>query len=178
MSVWLDKPRRPPEGGHKASGRTTMRSAFQNFAEILSWFEPHPDGVTMLSGRSHFSCTQFRYQGFARPDQGNGRPNGWLDARNFHISSSRVRTMKAVVQTSEFWMCNLPYGWAHPDGNPHLPNGCSDLSIFVFWKETCKARSNLCKLDVDNTKKQLPDLLFLSSPNSTCNILSREIWGK
>jgi len=41
-----------------------------------------------------------------------------------------------------------------------------------------KARSNLCKLDDANTKKQSLDLLFLSSPTSTCKALSREIGGK
>jgi hypothetical protein len=42
----------------------------------------------------------------------------------------------------------------------------------------CKAWSNLCRLDVANTEKQSLDLLFLSSPNSTYNILSREIGAK
>jgi hypothetical protein len=42
----------------------------------------------------------------------------------------------------------------------------------------CKARLNLCKLDDANTEKQSLDLLFLSSPTSTCNALSREIGGK
>jgi hypothetical protein len=41
----------------------------------------------------------------------------------------------------------------------------------------CMARSNLCKLDDANTEKSL-DLLFLSSPTSTCNVLSREMMGK
>jgi hypothetical protein len=36
MSVWLDKPRPCPDDSHRASGQTTVRSAFQNFAEILS----------------------------------------------------------------------------------------------------------------------------------------------
>jgi hypothetical protein len=76
MGVWLDKPRRHPDGRHKASGRTTVQSAFQNFTEILSRFEPRPDGVALLSGWSHFSYMQFPYQGFARSDQGNGRPDG------------------------------------------------------------------------------------------------------
>jgi len=40
------------------------------------------------------------------------------------------------------------------------------------------ARSNLCKLDDANIEKQSLDLLFLSSPTSTCNVLSREIGGK
>jgi hypothetical protein len=58
---------------------------------------------------------------------------------------------------------------------------------FYFFKKnairkrhhiTCKALSNLCKLDVANTENQSFNLLFLSSPNSTCNIPSREIEGK
>jgi hypothetical protein len=52
-----------------------MRSGFQNFVEILSWFEPRPD---MLP---------------CRPD---GRTSA---ARNFHIEASRVRTKGMVVQT-------------------------------------------------------------------------------
>jgi hypothetical protein len=127
-SVWLDKPRRCPDGRHKVSGRTTIQSAFQNFVEILSWFEPRPDGFTMSTRRSHFSCTQFPYEGFARPDQGNGLPDGWSNAHNFHICSSRIRTMNAVIRMSEFWMRNLPYGWVRLDG-------CSNLPISVFWKE-------------------------------------------
>jgi hypothetical protein len=52
--------------------------------------------------------------------------------------------------------------------------------FFIFKKMQygnniiCKARSNLCKLDDANTEKQLLNLLFLSSPTSTCNALSRE----
>jgi hypothetical protein len=42
----------------------------------------------------------------------------------------------------------------------------------------CKARSNLRKLDDANIEKQSLDLLFLSSPTSTCKVLSREIGGK
>jgi hypothetical protein len=42
----------------------------------------------------------------------------------------------------------------------------------------CKARLNLCKFDDANIEKQSLDLLFLSSPTSTCNVLSREIGGK
>jgi hypothetical protein len=41
-----------------------------------------------------------------------------------------------------------------------------------------KARSNLCTLNDANTEKQSLDLLFLSSPKSTCTILSRDIGGK
>jgi hypothetical protein len=128
MSVWLEKLRRHLDGRHKTSRHITVRSAFQNFTEILSWFELRSDGVALSPGQLHFSCTQFPYQGFERP-------NGWSYARNFHISSSRVRTMKADVWMSEFWMRNLPYGWAHPDGNPHCPDGCSDLPLYVLWKE-------------------------------------------
>jgi len=134
MSGWLDKPRRRLDDRHKASGQTTVRLAFQNFTEILSCFEPRPNSVALSSGLSHFRRMQFPYWGFAHSD-------GWSDARNFHISSSLVRTMKNGVQTSEFWMRYLPYGWARPDGNPHRLDCCSDLPISVFWKEisiTCR----------------------------------------
>jgi hypothetical protein len=57
ISVWLDKPMRHPYGKHKASVQTTVRSAFLNFAEILSKFELRPDSVALSSVRSHFSCT-------------------------------------------------------------------------------------------------------------------------
>jgi hypothetical protein len=76
MSIWLDKPSRPPDGTHKASGQTTVQSAFQNFAEILSRFDLRPDRVAWSSGQLHFSCTQFPYQGFAHPNQRNGHPDG------------------------------------------------------------------------------------------------------
>jgi hypothetical protein len=58
------------------------------------------------------------------------------------------------------------------------------ILLFFFLKMQygndiiCKARSNLCKLDDANTEKQSLDLLFLSSPTSTCKVLSREIGGK
>jgi hypothetical protein len=58
------------------------------------------------------------------------------------------------------------------------------LFIFIIKKMLygnniiCKERSNLCKLDDANTEKQSLDLLFLSSPTSTCNALSRENGGK
>jgi hypothetical protein len=61
MSVRLDKPRRRLDSRYKASGRTTVRSAFQNFAEILSRFMQRQDGVALSSGRSHLSYTQFPY---------------------------------------------------------------------------------------------------------------------
>jgi len=74
MSFWLEIPRPRLDGRHKASRRTTVRSAFQNFREILSWIEPGLDGVALSSGRSHFSCTQF-------------------------IKAWHIRTMTPIVQT-------------------------------------------------------------------------------
>jgi hypothetical protein len=66
MSVWLEKPRRHPDDRHKASGRTTMRSAFQ----ISQKFFPELSRV-----RTMLPC---------RPD---GRT---LATHNFHIKASRV----------------------------------------------------------------------------------------
>jgi hypothetical protein len=63
MSVWLDKPRLRPDGRHKASGRTTVRSAFQNFAKILSCFEPHPDGRTSAARNFHIKASRVRTKG-------------------------------------------------------------------------------------------------------------------
>jgi hypothetical protein len=117
---------------------------FLNFAEILSWFELHPNGVALSSGQSYFSYTQFPYQGFECPNQGNGCPSSWFDAHNFHISSLRVQTMKAGIRTSEFWMCDLPYWWARLGGNPHRPDSCSDLPIFCVLERnptTCRTPS-------------------------------------
>jgi hypothetical protein len=41
-----------------------------------------------------------------------------------------------------------------------------------------KARSNMCTINDATTEKQSLDLLFLSSPKSTCTVLSRNIGGK
>jgi hypothetical protein len=60
MSVWLDKPRRRPDGRHKASGQTTMWSAFQNFAEILSRFEPRLDSRTSAARNFHIKASHVR----------------------------------------------------------------------------------------------------------------------
>jgi len=59
MSVWPEKPGRRPDHRHKASRRTIVRSAFQNFAEILSWFEPRPDAVALLSDGRTFTASNF-----------------------------------------------------------------------------------------------------------------------
>jgi len=72
------------------------------------------------------------------PDQRNGCPDDWSNAHNFHIWCLHIWTMKTSVRTYGFWMRYLPYGWAHPDGNLHCPDGCSDLPISVFWKEILK----------------------------------------
>jgi hypothetical protein len=75
MSVWHEIPRSRPDGRHKASERTTVRSAFQNFAKFF------PD---LSHIRTVLPCR--------------------LDDRtsivlNFHIKASRVRTIGMVVRT-------------------------------------------------------------------------------
>jgi hypothetical protein len=75
---------------------------FPNVAEILSWFEPHPNGVALSSRESNLSCTQFSYQGLVHLDHNICRLDGESNARNFHIWSSRVRTMKTIVRSLNF----------------------------------------------------------------------------
>jgi len=124
MSVWLDKT------GSRLDGQLRGRN-FENFAENLSCLRP-------ASGRSHVRCKYLPYRGFARPDQEDGRPNGWSDVRNLHIWYRRVRTMITDVRTSGSELRYLPYGWARPEGNPRRPDDCSNLPISVFWKEFLK----------------------------------------
>jgi len=74
MSVWLEIPKRRPDGRHRAFGRITMRSAFQ----ISLKFFPEMSLVQTV-----LPC---------RPD---GRT---LAAHNFHIKASCVRTIGMVVR--------------------------------------------------------------------------------
>jgi hypothetical protein len=128
MNIWLEIPRRHPDGRHKASETDKCAIGFSNFEEILSWIEPRPDGVALSSGRLHFSCTQFPYQGLARPDHDICRPESESDARNFHIWRSRIRTMKTVVRTSEFWMHDL---WMSASGHESTSSGRLQLSSHI-----------------------------------------------
>jgi hypothetical protein len=68
-----------------------------------------------------------------RLDPKGWRPDGWTGARNFHIWSLIVRTMKADVRTVELCMHDLPYRGHLPDGITHRPDGCSRLPITVSW---------------------------------------------
>jgi hypothetical protein len=130
MSVWLEILRRRPDGRHKASRQTTVWSAFQI---SLKFFPELSHVLTMLPCRQD-GRTQFPYRGLVSPDHDICRPDGEFDARNFHIRSSCVRTKKTVFRKSEFWMHDLPYERARPDGNPHRPNGCNCLPISTFLK--------------------------------------------
>jgi hypothetical protein len=65
----------------------------------------------------------------------DGRPDGWSSSRNFHICWAHVRTMATGIQTVEFELRFLPYVWARPDGNPHRPDGCSNLPLFELGKK-------------------------------------------
>jgi len=87
--------------------------------------------------------------GFTSPDQEDGRPDGWSDARNFHIWCLHVWTIMTNVRMSEFELRYLPYGWERPDGNPRRLDGGSNLPISVFWNEILKLWSNTeCRPDV------------------------------
>jgi len=76
MSVWLDKNGRHLDGGHRPSGRTTVRPKFWKFRWKSFLFEIHI--------RTMLPC---------RPD---GRT---FAASNFLIKASRVRTSRIVVRT-------------------------------------------------------------------------------
>jgi hypothetical protein len=75
MSVWLEIPRRRPDGRHKAFERTFVRSAFQ----VLQKFFPELSRVRIV-----LPCC---------PD---GRT---LATCNFHIKARCVRTMTSIIQT-------------------------------------------------------------------------------
>jgi hypothetical protein len=75
MSIWLEILRCRPDGRHKASRRTTVRSIFQ----ISHKFFPELRRVQMVLPCRSDSHT--------------------LAACNFHIKASRVLTMTSVIQT-------------------------------------------------------------------------------
>jgi len=84
-------------------------TSFPNSYNILSRIGPRPNSVALPSGRLHFSCTQFPCQGYERSDHEVWCPDGWTDARNFHIWGLSVRTMKSDVRMFELCMQDLTY---------------------------------------------------------------------
>jgi hypothetical protein len=75
-----------------------------------------------------------------------------------------------------------------PRENKSCKNSPIFFYFFIFRKKKnnkqyektsyAKARSKLYALNDATTEKQSLDLLFLSSPKSTCTVLSRNIGGK
>jgi hypothetical protein len=75
MSVWLDKPRRPPDGRQRASRRTTCNPLskislkfFPDLSRVWTVVPCSPDGHTLV-------------------------------ARNFHIKASCIHTKGMVIRT-------------------------------------------------------------------------------
>jgi hypothetical protein len=92
-----------------------------------------PDGFALASGRLHFSCMQFTYQGLAHRNHSNCLPDGWSDACNFHIWSL------SVVRTVEICMHDLPYGGHRPYGFCRLPIRTVSLERWILlelWSRT------------------------------------------
>jgi hypothetical protein len=114
VSRWLDR----------ESGRSTA-TAFQNSVES---FHNKPafgrccPSVRRVALWLHV-ITIIRSE---RPNPEGWCPDGWTGARNFHIWSLIVRTMKTAVQTVELCMQVLPY-------REHCPDGSSRLPITVSW---------------------------------------------
>jgi hypothetical protein len=75
MSVWLDKTGCCPDGGHRPSGRTTMRPKFWRFRWRSFLFESRIQTVVHCHS--------------------DGRTSA---ASNFHIKASRVRTRRMGIQ--------------------------------------------------------------------------------
>jgi hypothetical protein len=73
MSVWLDKTGCRPEGGHRSSGRTTVRSKFR-------W-------------------KSFLFESRVRTVLPCRMEDRMFTASNFHIEASGVQTKRMVVQT-------------------------------------------------------------------------------
>jgi len=73
-----------------------LQPPFQSCTESFH-IRPRLDGDALSSGRLHFGCTSLPYKGFEGPDPKGWRSDGWTGARNFHIWSLIVRTMKADV---------------------------------------------------------------------------------
>lgn len=102
MSVWLKIPRYRLDGRHKASGRTAVQSAFQ----ILLKFFPELSCV-----RTVLPC----------------RPYGHtLAARNFHIKTWHIRTIRSVIQTIDL-MHTISIYDARTSGSWRLTSGCLDF---------------------------------------------------
>jgi hypothetical protein len=102
MSIWLEIPRPHPDGRHKSSGQTTVRSAFQNSLK----FFPELSHVWIV-----LPC---------RPD---GRT---LIAHNFHIKDWRIRTITSVVWTVDLMHAIFIYEvWASRPWR--LTFGCLDF---------------------------------------------------
>jgi hypothetical protein len=109
-----------------------LQSPFQSSTKSFHT-RPRPDGDALSSRRLHFGCTSLPYKDFEHLDSKGWRPDGWTGARNFHIWSLIVRTMKTDVRTVQLCMQVLPYREHHPDGITHRPDGSSCLPITVSW---------------------------------------------
>jgi hypothetical protein len=110
MSVWLWIPRRRLDDRHKASGRTTVRSTFQNLQKFFH---------DLSRVRTVLPC----------------RPNGHTStARNFHVKASRIQTGIHIVRTVEtIFPClcfeKKSHNWSNTEWRPDVLlkrlNGCN-----------------------------------------------------
>jgi len=162
MSVWLDKPRHRPDGRHKASGRTTVRSAFQNFVQILSWFEPRPDGHTSAARNFHIKASCVRTKGMVirTVDQMHAisiyvaRASGpWMLSSgrlNFECATclmdERVQTVAAIFP----YLCfgKKSHSWSNTEWRPDNIATSSGRMHFAVLSQTTKNKTftseNIC----------------------------------
>jgi hypothetical protein len=113
MSVWLDKTGRRPDGGHRPSGRTTVRPKFWKFRWRSFLFES-PVRIVM-------PC----------------RPDGHTFAvSNFHIKALRVQTMLMVIRTVGL-MHAISIFDARGSGQYWLASGRQDLNCNTYLMDEC-----------------------------------------
>jgi hypothetical protein len=78
-------------------------------------------------------------QGFARPDHGDERPDGWTSTLNFHICYACVQTMRGNRLEGWSRIGNFLHWWTRVRTKAiWRPNGCIWIVILALWRRVSK----------------------------------------